>query len=63
MWDRCGSQPVISASGKQGKEVPWTLLCCCGSLNVFDPHKLIGNDTIRRHGLVGEHAVLLEEVG
>ena len=34
----------------------------CGSVNVIGPHKLIENDNIRRYGLVGVGAALLEEV-
>ena len=45
---------LLQAYGDQGVE--------CGGLNVIDLHKLIGNGNIRRYGLVGVGAVLLEEV-
>ena len=34
----------------------------CGSLNVIDPHKLIGISTIRRYSFVGVGEALLKEV-
>ena len=36
---------------------------CCGSLNVFGPHNLIGSDAIRRCGLVGVGMALCDTVG
>ena len=34
----------------------------CGSLNVIDPHNLIGTDTVRRCGFVGVGMVFVEEM-
>ena len=34
----------------------------CGSLNVIDPHKLIGSGIIRRCDLIGVGVALLEEM-
>ena len=34
----------------------------CGSLNVIDPHNLIGSDTIKRCDFVGVGVALLKEV-
>ena len=45
---------LLQAYGGQGVE--------CGSLNVTDPHNLIGSDTIRRCGFGGVGMALIEEV-
>ena len=34
----------------------------CGTLNVFDPHKLIENGIIRRCGFIGVDMSLLEKI-
>lgn len=34
----------------------------CGSLNIIDPHTLIGTDTVRRYGFVGVGMVFVEEM-
>ena len=34
----------------------------CGSLNVVDPHRLIGNGIIRRCGFIGVDMALLEKI-
>lgn len=68
----------LSASGEKGQEVAsvrqgkesfmWVIYCLevkeseCGGLNVFGPHKLTGNGTIRRCGFAGIGMTLLEQV-
>lgn len=68
----------LSASGEKRQEVAsvrqgkksfiWVIYCLevkeseCGGLNVFGPHKLTGNGTIRRCGFAGVGMTLLEQV-
>ena len=49
--------------------VYYNLLCICGGLKRYDPHRLmcviawhIGKGTLRRDGLVGVHVTLLDGV-